>query len=143
MGLGKKNEELRKLNGVKRDRDTTWSYVLWITLGGFISLAMVFMLAAILTISLIGVTMATQAFRLGSYLLAGADSEMEPKFEADKVRNTIWMILGGWFLYCFHYLMGGIFYITYVGRPVAEIWFDTAKVVAFPYGLDLEPEGAN
>ena len=128
---------------IVRSRASTWAYVGWLTFGGFISLTVTFFIGVILTISIIGCGMATQAFRLGNYLLGGADEVYSPEFADDKVRNTIWMILGGWFLYIFHMGMGYLFKFTYIGRNAATIWFETAKIVAFPYGVDLEPKGVN
>lgn len=137
-----KNINKNNLN-IKRSKASTWTYVFWLTFGGFFTLSLIFMMGGVLTISLFGVNMATQAFRLASYLLNGDEKELEPSFESNKVKNTIWLILGGWLLYIFHYIMGGIFYITYVGRGVAKYWFDSAKLVAFPFDLDLTPKGAD
>ncbi len=135
-----KNVNKNNLN-IKRSKASTWSYVFWLTFGGFFTLAIIFMMGAILTISLFGISMATQSFRLANYLLAGEEKKLEPRYESNKVKNTIWLILGGWLLYIFHYLMGGIFYITYVGRGVAKYWFESAKLVALPFDLDLTLEG--
>lgn len=123
---------------VNRERATTWTYVFWLVFGGFITIGLIFLMGVALTISVIGVLMSTQVFKLANYMLNGADMKLEPNLNADKVKNIIWAVLIGWFLYLIHMLFGGIFYLTYFGRGISDIWFSTAKLVLMPFGIEIK-----
>lgn len=129
--------EMTKTN-INRSQGSTWTFVLWMTLGGFISIGIIFFMGALLTCTVVGVLMTTQIFRLANYLLSGADNPVVPDYQADKVKNIIWAILIGWLLYLLHMLFGAIFYATYVGRGISKIWFDTAKLVLTPFGVEIK-----
>lgn len=123
---------------IKREKSTTWTYVFWLMFGGFITIGLVFLMGAILTASIVGILMSTQVFKLANYFLNGADIELVPNFEADKVKNIIWAILIGWFLYLLHMFFAGFFYITYVGRGISKMWSSTAKLVLMPFGIEIK-----
>ncbi len=56
-------------------------------------------------------------------------------------QNIIFGILGGWFFAAIWFLMGALFYITFIGRPVAKCCFVIARFVGRPYGRVIGTTG--
>lgn len=112
-------------------------YIVWLLLGGFMSIGGLFFAATILVISIFGVGMSTQIFDLANYIFSGGDVHVEPNRDAAKTKNMIWAILFGWWFYILHMFFYGLFYITYFGRKIANKWKEQAKLVLFPFGVDL------
>lgn len=127
-----------KNNVNERGNGSTWSFVVWLILGGFFPIALIFLAAIVLTCSIVGVSMSTQAYKLANYYLYGAEVEVTPSYEADKIKNTIWIILVGWLLYIIHMFFAGLFYITYFGRNIGKFWYKTAKLSLMPFGIEIE-----
>lgn len=57
-------------------------------------------------------------------------------------QNIIFGILGGWFFAAIWFLMGAVFYITFIGRPVAKCCFLIARFAARPFGRVIGTTGA-
>lgn len=49
-------------------------------------------------------------------------------------QNILFGILGGWIFAAIWFLMGALFYITFIGRPIAKCCFLIARFAARPYG---------
>ena len=49
-------------------------------------------------------------------------------------QNLLFGFLGGWIFAGIWYLIGGLFYITFIGRPMAKCCFLIARFAAKPYG---------
>ena len=49
-------------------------------------------------------------------------------------QNILFGILGGWIFAAIWFLMGAMFYITFIGRPAAKCCFLIARCAARPYG---------
>lgn len=56
-------------------------------------------------------------------------------------QNILFGILGGWFFAAIWFLMGVLFYITFIGRPVAKCCFLIARFAARPYGRVIGTTG--
>lgn len=50
------------------------------------------------------------------------------------IQNFIFGLLGGWIFAGIWFLFGGLWYVTYIGRPVAKCCFMIARFAAKPYG---------
>ena len=56
-------------------------------------------------------------------------------------QNILFGILGGWIFAAIWFLMGALFYITFIGRPVAKCCFLIARFAARPYGRVIGTTG--
>ncbi len=56
-------------------------------------------------------------------------------------QNILFGILGGWIFAVIWFLMGALFYITFIGRPVAKCCFVIARFVGKPYGRVIGTTG--
>jgi len=54
--------------------------------------------------------------------------------------NLIWFVFGGAILSLLFLMIGAIWYITYIGRPIGFACFEFAKLCAWPFGKDLVRE---
>jgi uncharacterized membrane protein YccF (DUF307 family) len=60
------------------------------------------------------------------------------------VLNILWAILGGGILICLQYLIGGLLLcLTVVGIPFGVQCFKMAGLGLFPFGKDIEHDGAS
>lgn len=57
-------------------------------------------------------------------------------------QNILFGILGGWILAAIWFLMGVLFYITFIGRPAAKCCFLIARFAARPFGRVIGTSGA-
>jgi len=57
-------------------------------------------------------------------------------------QNILFGILGGWIFAAIWFLMGALFYITFIGRPVAKCCFLIARFAARPFGRVIGTTGA-
>lgn len=49
-------------------------------------------------------------------------------------QNFLFGVLGGWIFAAIWFLFGALWYITYIGRPIAKCCFLIARFAARPYG---------
>ena len=50
------------------------------------------------------------------------------------IQNVIFGLLGGWIFAAVWFLFGALWYVTYIGRPLAKYCFIIARFAAKPYG---------
>lgn len=68
------------------------------------------------------------------------DMENRTQKYAD-VLNVLWFVLGGWADGLLWYGLGGLFYLTYIGRPVAKQLFVIGKYAFAPFGKTVDTSG--
>lgn len=49
-------------------------------------------------------------------------------------QNLLFGVLGGWIFAAIWFVFGALWYITYIGRPIAKCCFLIARFAARPYG---------
>ena len=113
--------------------------ILWIIFGGLLS-ALGWILAGCLwCITLIGIPIGLQCFKLSSISLNPFGKEV--RYEGGAVSfilNVLWFIFSGLELALGNFLLGVLLCITIVGIPFGKQFFKIARVALCPFGAVVE-----
>ena len=109
--------------------------LLWIIFGGFIS-ALGFWIAGIIwCITVVGIPVGVQCFKLSSISLNPFGKEIVDEGGAGSfLLNLLWIIFFGWELALTNAIIGLVLCITIIGIPFGKQFFKIAKVALFPFG---------
>ena len=109
--------------------------ILWIICGGLIS-ALGFWFAGIIwCITVVGIPVGVQCFKLSSISLNPFGKEIVDEGGAGSVLlNLLWIILFGWELALTNAVIGVILCVTIIGIPFGKQFFKIANVALFPFG---------
>ena len=67
--------------------------------------------------------------------------EMEAKEKKKRLYlNVAWLVCSGWLCAVLWYVIGGVFYMTYIGRGVGKQCFRLAKYALWPHDTSVEYE---
>lgn len=117
--------------------------ILWIILGGFLS-ALGWLLAGCLwCITIIGIPVGLQCFKLASISLNPFGKEIYYEDEGKVgsfLLNVLWFIISGAILALGNALMGLILCVTIIGIPFGMQFFKIAKLALRPFGASVERE---
>ena len=117
--------------------------ILWIILGGFLS-ALGWLLAGCLwCITIIGIPIGLQCFKLASISLNPFGKEIYYEDEGKVgsfLLNVLWFIISGAILALGNALMGLILCVTIIGIPFGMQFFKIAKLALRPFGASVERE---
>ena len=113
--------------------------ILWIVFGGFLS-ALGWVLAGCLwCVTIIGIPVGLQCFKLASISLNPFGKEV--RYEGQAVSfllNVVWFLVSGWALALINFVFGLILCITIVGIPFGRQFFKIAKLALCPFGAVVE-----
>ncbi len=112
--------------------------ILWILFGGLIS-ALGWILWGILwCITIIGIPVGIQCFKLSSISLNPFGKDIEYSGGAGSfLLNVLWFILTGWNLALGNLILGCLLCITIIGIPWGRQYFKIAKVALCPFGATV------
>ena len=112
---------------------------LWIVFGGLLS-ALGWILAGCLwCVSIIGIPVGLQCFKLASISLNPFGKEIRYEGEAVSfLLNVVWFLVSGWLLSLGNFLLGLILCITIIGIPFGKQCFKIAKLSLRPFGAVVE-----
>ena len=117
--------------------------ILWIILGGFLS-ALGWLLAGCLwCITIIGIPVGLQCFKLASISLNPFGKEIYYEDEGKVgsfLLNVLWFIISGGILALGNALMGLILCVTIIGIPFGMQFFKIAKLALRPFDASVERE---
>ena len=117
--------------------------ILWIILGGFLR-ALGWLLAGCLwCITIIGIPVGLQCFKLASISLNPFGKEIYYEDEGKVgsfLLNVLWFIISGAILALGNALMGLILCVTIIGIPFGMQFFKIAKLALRPFGASVERE---
>ncbi len=115
--------------------------LLWLIFGGFEAAIGYFTGSLALAITIIGIPVALQTFKLGILCLWPFGSEVE---KTDKpigcIRsplNLLWFIFGGLWAWICHIIFGIILCITIIGIPFGKQHFKLAGLSLAPFGKQV------
>ena len=112
---------------------------LWIICGGLISAVGWILAGCIWCITIVGIPIGLQCFKLSSISLNPFGKEV--RYEGGAVSflvNVIWMIVSGWELALANFILGCILCITIIGIPWGKQFFKIAKLALAPFGAVVE-----
>ena len=109
--------------------------ILWIIFGGFMS-ALTWVLAGMLwCVTIIGIPVGLQCFKLASISLNPFGKEIRYEGEAVSfLLNVVWFILSGWQLALVNFVIGILLCATIIGIPFGRQFFKLAKLSLCPFG---------
>ena len=115
--------------------------LLWIILGGLLS-ALGWLITGLLwCITVIGIPVGLQCFKLASVSLNPFGKEVITGGGAGSlILNILWLLFGGIFLALENAIFGLLLCITIVGIPFGLQFFKIAKVALTPFGAEVVRE---
>lgn len=114
--------------------------IIWIIFGGFIE-AIGWLIAGIIwSITIIGLPVGKQCFKMAKLQLApfGKDVVDEGTSSLGMIANIIWVIFFGWELALANLISALFFTITIIGIPFAKQNLKLAKVSLMPFGKSIK-----
>lgn len=114
--------------------------IVWWIFGGLATALEYFTAGLIFCITIIGIPIGLQAFKMGLVMLFPFGSKVSPSSRnpIGLLGNIVWALLAGIWIAVSHFLIGILLYITIVGIPWGQKHFKFAKVAMAPFGRDIE-----
>lgn len=112
--------------------------ILWIICGGFLSALGWIITGLLWCITVIGIPVGVQCFKMSSISLNPFGKEVEYKGGAVSfLMNIVWFIFGGMELAVTNFIFGLLLSITIVGIPFGKQFFKIAKLALCPFGAEV------
>lgn len=113
--------------------------LIWFILGGIISGICWYIVGLMWCISIVGIPVGLQCFKLGSlsFFPFGKDIELSSK-TSSILLNILWLIFGGVELALTHVTFGLILCVTIIGIPFGMQHFKLAKLALLPFGAEIK-----
>ena len=115
--------------------------LIWWVFGGLEAAFGYFTGALALALTIVGIPMAMQTFKLGLLCLwpfgARVESGDYPPGCLSLPLNLLWMICGGFLAWLMHVFFGILLAITLIGLPFARQHFKMARLVLAPFGKNV------
>lgn len=116
--------------------------LLWWLFGGLEAAIGYFTGSLALAITIIGIPVALQTFKLGLLCLwpfgAQVKNTQSPMGCIRIPLNILWIIFGGFFAWLMHIGFGILLAITIIGIPFARQHFKMARLALMPFGKDVQ-----
>ncbi len=113
--------------------------VLWIILGGLLSALGWLLAGCVWCITIIGIPVGLQCFKLASISLNPFGKEIRYEGEAVSfLLNVAWFLISGWALALGNFLLGVLLCVSIVGIPFGKQFFKIAKLSLCPFGAVVE-----
>ena len=112
--------------------------ILWLIFGGLISALGWVLTGVVWCITVIGIPVGLQCFKLASISLNPFGKEIVNEGGAGSfLLNILWLIISGWELALANFILGCILCITIIGIPWGKQYFKIAKVALMPFGATV------
>ena len=109
--------------------------ILWMLLGGLISAFLWVVVGSLWCITIVGIPVGIQCFKLSSLSLSPFGKEVVYEGEAVSfILNVIWFLAGGEVLALINFVFGLILCPTIIGIPFGKQFFKIAKLALTPFG---------
>ena len=116
--------------------------LLWWLFGGLEAAIGYFTGSLAMAITIVGLPVAWQTFKIGLLCLWPFGSEVTdtgyPNGCIYLPLNLLWIIVGGLWAWLVHIFFGILLFITIIGIPFAQQHFKMAKLSLAPFGKDVE-----
>ena len=109
--------------------------ILWIIFGGFLSALGWVLAGCIWCVTIIGIPVGLQCFKLASISLNPFGKDIRYEGEAVSfLLNVVWFLISGWILALGNFLIGVLLCVTIIGIPFGKQFFKIAKLSLRPFG---------
>jgi uncharacterized membrane protein YccF (DUF307 family) len=113
--------------------------IIWFIFGGFIEAVTWWFFGIICYITIIGIPVGKQCFKMAKMQLAPFGKEIVEKDSSPigLIANIIWILLFGWELAVINLVSALIFAVTIIGIPFAKQSLKLAYLSLMPFGKDI------
>ncbi|MBR4456968.1 MAG: YccF domain-containing protein [Solobacterium sp.] len=113
--------------------------ILWMIFGGLISWAGWVLVGCLWCITIVGIPVGMQCFKLASISLNpfGKDVTYPEDSGISMILNVIWIFFGGLEMAALNLTIGVILCITIIGIPFGKQFFKIARVALLPFGAEV------
>ena len=112
--------------------------ILWILLGGLETAILWFLIGCILCITIIGIPLGTQCFKMAGLTLAPfGKTVINNGGLATGIFNIIWALTFGWMLGAIYVFAGLVNLCTIIGIPFGIQSFKMAALAFWPFGSEI------
>ena len=108
--------------------------LLWFILGGLFAAILWFFIGIILCITIIGIPLGRQCFKMSSLVISPFGKAVYTNFASHPIANILWLILVGWEMFLLNAVIGIVLCITIIGIPFGKQWFKIANLSLLPFG---------
>ena len=118
----------------------TLGNILWLILGGIINGVISYIVGAFLCITIIGIPVGLQFFKLGKFFFwpMGKTVKSVNVTGFKTFLNVLWAIFAGWEYAISNFIVGIIFCITIIGIPFGKQCFKMIKLSFIPFGAEVQ-----
>ncbi len=112
--------------------------IIWFVLGGFISFFSWAFIGILWSITIIGIPVGRQCFKIAKLSAAPFGKEIESSHSGGSLLlNILWIIFGGLPLAIEEAVMGIVFCVTIIGIPFGLQHLKQAKLALMPFGARI------
>ncbi len=113
--------------------------IIWLIFGGLTSSLLWLVAGLLLCITIVGIPLGIQAFKLAGFVLwpFGKEITVGSFGVGGILGNIIWLLLCGWELAIVHLVTGLVYFITIIGIPFGWQHFKIAKLALLPFGAEI------
>jgi|SRR5690606_32219119 len=111
--------------------------ILWLIFGGLSSALGFLILGIFFCITIIGIPIGIQCFKLAELVLTPFGKDVQTNFFNNPLMNILWMIFVGWYALIYTGFIGVCLCITIIGIPFGLQWFKIAKLVFIPFAAEV------
>ncbi|WP_417046219.1 YccF domain-containing protein [Enorma massiliensis] len=114
--------------------------IIWIIFGGLATALAWCLAGCILCITIIGIPLGLQAFKMARLTLApfGVDIAYGGG-AASTVANVVWLVLCGVWMALAYLILGCLYCVTIIGIPIGLQLFKMAQLSLLPFGAEVIP----
>lgn len=112
--------------------------IIWFILGGFIASLIWFIMGLLVSITIIGIPLGMQFFKLSGLFLFPFGKEVEINLEKRPILNIIWAVLFGWEIALSYLFFAALTAITIIGIPFSLQWIKLTQLALFPFGAKIK-----
>ena len=112
--------------------------ILWIIFGGFLSMLGWGVAGIIWCVTIVGIPIGVQCFKLASISLNPFGKEIVYEGGAGSfILNVLWFLISGLALALCNFLWGCVLCVTIIGIPFGKQFFKIAKLALAPFGASV------
>ncbi len=111
--------------------------ILWIIFGGLVLALAWFVAGVLLCITIIGIPLGLQLFKLARISLAPFGKKVKLHYMEHPIVNTIWAVLFGWEMFILYAVSSIACCVTIIGIPLGLQGFKFAKLAFAPFGAKV------
>ncbi len=113
--------------------------IVWWIFGGIATALEYYTAGLIFCVTIIGIPLGLQAFKMGTVMLLPFGSEISSasKNPFGFIGNVLWAIFAGLWIAITHWVVGALLCITIIGIPFGRKHFAFAKVALSPFGREI------